>query len=316
MYLFQCLSVTEPHSFQIDTYSNETIQGKREFLIGRNESWSIWRLLPHGCDHPGNISEYTISITPLPEPICEPIPEGSGCYPKGSSIAMPNMLGMTSSQSVYTGFEMFFGFFILFQSCHEYLKAFLCYYGYPKCEKTAENVNRRILPCKQFCEEVTQACQKEFGVVGIPQLVQYKCPLLPNADDDASCFFPIVDCFEPSANNTNGGKWIYNSTIRGSKAHLVCPSGHRVSGTDEIQCHFSGKWTVTEAECIDQRGLYAGIACSFILFALLIVAGLAYKWRYEIKVLVYNRFHFRFRKQKENETKEFDAFISYNIKVN
>ena len=184
--------------------------------------------MPHGCDHPGNISEYTINITPLPEPICEPIPEGSGCYPKGSSIAMPNMLGMTSSQSVYTGFEMFFGFFILFQSCHEYLKAFLCYYGYPKCEKTAENVNRRILPCKQFCEEVTQACQKEFGVVGIPQLVQYKCPLLPDADEDTSCFFPVMDCYEPSANNTNGGKWIYNSTIRGSKAHLVCPSGHMV----------------------------------------------------------------------------------------
>ena len=174
------------------------------------------------------------------------------------------------------------------------------------------------MPCSQFCDEVTTACVTEFRRNGgYLNMLQPKCALLPDQRKHPDCIYLKIDCGPPQPSDS--GDWNFNTTDLFSVATLICPVRYDVTGTGQIKCEYTGHWTANEASCIpinNNTGLYAGIACASTLVVLLIVAiPLVYKWRYEINVLLYNRFRFRFRKHEENEGKRFDAFISYNVKV-
>ena len=174
------------------------------------------------------------------------------------------------------------------------------------------------MPCRQFCDEVYVACEEEFVSIGkYLAILVSKCELLPDHREQSDCLFPTVDCKQPP--QSTAGDWSFRNTTVHNKAILECQPGFFLRGTGEIQCDYSGYWTQSEAECIlidDNTRLYIGIAFVGMVVVLLVVAlPLVYKWRYEINVLLYNRFRFRFRKQRENEGKQYDAFISYSVKV-
>ena len=145
----------------------------------------------------------------------------------------------------------------------------------------------------------------------------YKCPLLPTKLQNPQCIIHRkVDCGKPPRNGSvTNGRWLDNSTWAGNNATLICPSGYYITGTSEIYCSFTVKWTLTEAKYIhidDNTGLYVVIGCAVSIIILLIVV---YKLRYEINVCLYNKFGFRFRKQNEDDSKQYDAFVSYNVPV-
>ena len=291
--------------------------GERQFLISVNDFWSVWAITE--CDHPGQLS-YSFNITPLPPPNCEPLIPRSVCNEYYDTIAMPNRFGLTDQISVY-----YFEFGLQYVAmCHLHLKFFFCMYAYPRCtdEGTNQNNTQPIIdmPCSQFCDEITTACATEFAMNGrYLSMLKPKCALLPDQHQYPDCIYPTVDCGPPQQSTGTSGHWNFNSTSLGSVATFICPTGYDVMGTREIYCEYTGSWTENEASCIpidDNTGLYAGIACAVTLVVLLVVAiPLVYKWRYEINVLLYNRFRFRFRKLKENEGKKYDAFIAYNVKV-
>ena len=293
--------------------------GERQFIISVNDSWSIWALAD--CEIPGQLS-YSFNITPLPTPDCQPLIQRSVCDEYYQTIAMPNRFGLTDQNFVYTYFEFGLQYVAGGIMCHLHLKFFFCLYAYPNCteKNTSGNIRQATIamPCRQFCGEVNEACAHEFVQAGGYLVMLFpKCALLPDLNEQPDCVFPTVDCGPPP--QSISGVWSYNSTTLHSKANLDCPTGFTVRGTGEIKCEASGQWTQNEAKCIvldDNTWLYTGIAVASMVVVLLIVAlPMVYKWRYEINVLLYNRFRFRFRKQKENEGKQYDAFISYNVKV-
>lgn len=294
-------------------------EGERQFTVGRNATWSIWQLLEYECAKPANIT-YNISIEALPDPeTCIEIHKGSECRQYYTDIALPNPLGSTNQQNIVDMVEFNNVYLARGRKCHQNLEVFGCHFLYPKCTQgTADNKTTVQIPCKQFCEEITNVCSKKFGTGGLLPLLRLKCPLLPNPDEDPKCIHPPVNCGAPPRNETisGGGKWTYEASTAGNKATFYCPPGLDTVGTTEIRCQFTGEWTTSEAKCVDNRGLYAAIGSSLIIIALLLITvPLVYKWRYEINVLIYNRFQFRFRRQNEQGDKIFDAFISYNVKV-
>ncbi|XP_035688691.1 polycystic kidney disease protein 1-like 2 [Branchiostoma floridae] len=67
-------------------------------------------------------------------------------------------------------------------SCHPQWSTFLCSVFYPECEEGV----RRVL-CREFCEEVQNACQDELAELGgwPPHL---SCSLFPYSSQEGSCF--------------------------------------------------------------------------------------------------------------------------------
>ena len=255
-------------------------------------------------------------------PTCEPLYYASGCREYYNNVAIPNMLGTTSQHIVYNYLETLLGYAVGV-NCHQHMKEFGCYYLYPKCvSNDDQNIAETVkLPCGQFCEAFTKACDSKFNIGGILPLLSSKCILLPDKDEDPNCIFRNVECDdEPPRNRSiTGGTWALNSSMAGSKAQLVCPSGYQITGTKNIQCQNDGKWSTSDGKCIlldDNTNLYVGIGCAVtIIILLIVVIPILYKRRYEINVLLYNKFRFRFQKQNEEDGKQYDAFISYNVKV-
>ena len=295
--------------------------GERQFIISVNDSWSIWALAECDVQDIGKLS-YSFNITPLPAPECEPLSELSTCNEYYNTAAMPNRIGVISQSSMYGYFEFGLQYVYTDTMCHQHLKFFLCQYAYPRCTEviTNENSTQTLvdMPCRQFCDEVYVACEEEFVTVGrYLAILVSKCELLPDQREQPDCLLPIVDCKQPP--QSTAGEWSFRNTTLHNKAALQCDTGFFLRGTGEIKCDYSGEWTQSEAECIpidDNTRLYVGIAFVCMVVVLLIVAlPLVYKCRYEINVLLYNRFRFRFRKQRENAGKQYDAFIAYNVKV-
>ena len=289
---------------------------ERSFVMGYNDSWSLWLISLSNTT--ANIS-YNISIAPLPTPVCE-LPISTNCIVLNYSyVSMPNFAGMQDKKKVYE-FEMGM-MYLPNELCHLHLLQFFCLYAYPKCkiDDDGSPTGQIEMPCQEFCDEVAHACKRIFekGKSYLSGL-ESKCSLLPTKFQNPQCVHPQVDCGKPPRiDSITNGHWSFNSTVAGNDAALICPSGHSVTGTSNIRCGFNGNWTQTEAKCIDYRGLHAGIGSAVAIIVLFIIAiPLVYKWRYEIKVLVYNKICWlRCQKQKEQSTKLFDAFVSFGIKV-
>ena len=273
---------------------------------------------------------------------CYPIPKNDfiQCGNYYSHMSLPNLFGapdweFLSSRLKVIGTVATMSF-LLTEPCYKHLQEVLCYAVLPKCNSSEPQI---ILPCKEMCHDLWQACEENIMsllkkaatiqnsvLYDISQslqkmsagaMVQCKpldCDYLPSRHGSTPCFYKNVTCNAPQNSNnaimegkTKDSSSDNNSTYPLlSQVEYTCASETLViDGKSTRSCLYSGQWS-EQPKCVPKSQNEVSILVIAILIVVVVPTA----------VLTLIVLWFKLRKTKNlplyTRNREYDAFICYD----
>ena len=270
---------------------------------------------------------------------CYPIPNDDfiQCRNHYSHMSLPNLVGapdwaFLSSRLKVIGTVVTLSFLIA-EPCYKHLQEVLCYAALPKCNSSESGI---ILPCKEMCYDLWNACEGNFlgllkkgasiqksvlydlsqtlqkfavGPMGRSEILD--CGYLPSRYGTIPCFYKAVTCEAPQNSNNAIIKTKHSGDNNDtysvfSQVEYACANETLVlDGENTRSCLYSGQWS-EKPKCVSKSKDKAFILVIAILIVVFIPLALL------ISIVLW----FKLRKTKNSplftRNREFDAFVCYD----